>query len=320
VSKEYSLVLTDPRGAGCNDSENLTLADITSEKIADDIIYLIQNLKPKKYMIHGHSFGSVVATILSTKIAEKSVVQPSAIILEGVFGHYWDQRVNTVGLAEAWSKVSKEFSPTLRAKLISTEMNPFGLSNDQWIASIYQLTYLGVPAYLPYSSENILEYFVNSQSGHSLPEDLNRLAQSADYGSLPFGIKPWNAIACNELFYADMDGLSLTYSFGQLNSSVTKACSQTVPSPFNAQNWQMKHPTYYFIGQNDPATPSWQGLYHFYSQGNKKKKAFLIEKAGHRPLQLDLRDCMTQIYQAIFSETSMLTALPNCSTKYQTFQ
>ncbi len=203
VATDYSLVLTDPRGSGCNDSPDLTKEDISSEVIADDLIQLIKHLRPTNYMVHGHSYGTVVATILSTKIARENLPQPQGIFLEGVFGRYWDQRKEELGLTESWKQILLQISPQLQNELATSKENPYGLKSEQWLKGIYQFLYLGKAYFLNYSADDLLKYFSLKQQGQALPGDLQKLYGSINLGSLPSGEKTWEAIACNELFYMD---------------------------------------------------------------------------------------------------------------------
>lgn len=317
VSAEYSLVLTDPRGSGCNDSAEIALADISSEAIADDLIQLIKHLKPTNYIVHGHSYGTVVATILSAKIAQENITQPQSIFLEGVFGRYWDQRKEEFGLTESWNKTFPQFSPQLQNELLKTEQNPYGLKVEQGLKAVYQFLYLGKSYFLNYSPDDLLKYFSLKQQGQSLPSDLKKLYGSINLGSLPSGEKTWAAIACNELF--SVDEQALDYSYGKLNSRIVKLCKETRARHYDSADWQIAHPTVYFLGKNDSATPLWQGEYHYENQKKNLKTVFKVPGAGHRPLQLNLNDCIGEIFKAQFKGLSLKAAVKRCAAPVEIF-
>ena len=311
VSKDYSLALTDPRGAGCNDSSQIGIQDISSEAIADDIIALVKHLNPKNYILHGHSYGTVVATIFSSKIAKLNLPQPQAIILEGVFGQYWDQRKNEYGLVSSWKKIFRSLSEQMRAKLSSSEESPLTAKRDSWFQAIYQFLYLGKIYFLPYSYDQLLKNFIAKVEGKSYPDDLKKLYTSINFGGLPSSEKTWDAIACNELFYSGKE--SLDYSYGQLYHASKRRCQADRLNPYDSSAWQMQHKTVYFVGENDPSTPLWQGQYHYDHQEGKQKTFVKVIDAGHRAFQLNLNDCAADLYTALFNNLEITKELKKCA-------
>lgn len=311
ISKEYSLVLTDPRGAGCNDSIDISSPDINSELIADDVIELVRHLNPKNYILHGHSYGTVVATIFSKKIAKLKLPQPNAIVLEGVFGQYWDQRKNEYGLVSSWKKIFHSLSEQMQTKLSRHAESPLAEKQDHWFQAIYQFLYLGKIYFLPYSYDDLLKNFTARTEGRVYPEDLKKLYDSINFGGLPSSEKTWEAIACNELFYSAKE--SLDYSYGQLFQKSKRRCRADRLNPYDSASWQMKHKTVYFVGENDPSTPLWQGAYHFDRQKENEKLFIRVQGAGHRPFQLNLKDCSSHLYGALFKNLQLREELKKCA-------
>lgn len=311
LSKEYSLVLTDPRGAGCNDSENIKAKDISSELIADDLVALVKHLKPKNYIVHGHSYGTVVATIFSNKIAALNLPQPKAIVLEGVFGKYWDQRKNEFGLVSSWKKIFRSLSIAMQQKLSNHAQSPLTTKEASWFQAIYQFLYLGKIHFLPYSYDELLKNFTAKVEGRSYPEDLKKLYSSINFGGLPSSEKTWEAIACNELFYSGKE--SLDYSYGQLHYESKRRCLADRLNPYDSAKWQMQHKTIYFVGENDPSTPLWQGEYHFDHQTHKQKQFVRVRDGGHRAFQLNLNDCAADLYGALFNNLELTKELKKCA-------
>jgi pimeloyl-ACP methyl ester carboxylesterase len=315
ISKDYSLVLTDPRGAGCNDSPDITSSDITSEQIAKDVIQLVHQLNPRHYIVHGFSFGTVVATIFSSLIANQAVVPPESIILEGVFGHYQEEP-NENGIFAAWDQIRSRLSPSTRAALLSSEQNPFGLTLDEWFGAVYNLIYFGQVSWLPYSLDQLLNIFVDYENGIPLPFGINSLWADLSDGSLPFSVKTNTAIVCNELFFdPSIEIGKLSYAFGVFQSAGSNPCKATHPSHYDSKLWQVHERTLYIMGANDPATPLTQGLYHFDNQQNKDNVAIIVSDAGHPALSIGLRDCMHDIYENAWTGGSISPALKKCAAE-----
>ena len=313
VSKDYSLVLTDPRGSGCNASPEMLPSDITSEQIASDIVQLVHALKPKHYIVHGLSYGTVVATIFSNLIAAQNEVQPDAIILEGVFGHY-EEASDEHTMFDAWKQIVPQFSSATRALLLSSEQNPYGLDSGSWAMAAYNLAYLGKVAWLPYSFDQLLKIFVDQQRGIQLPSDISSLPELRDDGSLPTGVDTYEAIACNELFYDPGFGiLTSSYAHGFFELTGLQECYATSPHHYDSKLWQMRQRTLYIMGADDPATSLTQGLYHFTHQQNTNKAAVIVANGGHPALQIDLHDCMHDIYESAWAGSPISLALKKCS-------
>ena len=272
---------------------------------------LIQHLKPSHYLIHGHSYGTVVATILSNKIAQTKMPQPEAFILEGVFGHYWDQRKKELGLVSSWKKIFRSLSRNTQALLSKSAQSPLTTRQERWFQAIYQFLYLGKIYFLPYSYDELLKNFAAKVQGLAYPSDLKKLYASINFGGLPSSSKVWNAIACNELFYSGEE--SLNYAYGKLEYESIRNCPTDRMKPFDSAAWPMQHKTVYFVGENDPSTPLWQGQYHYEHQKENQKTFVIVQDAGHRPFQLNLNDCAAELYSGLFNNLQLSEELKKCA-------
>jgi len=88
--QKYNAILTDPRSIGCNQvNKNLPIDSFSSQNVANDIVAIILKLNLKNYIIYGHSYGTVVATLLGQLSSAGIIPKPRAIILSGTLGNYF---------------------------------------------------------------------------------------------------------------------------------------------------------------------------------------------------------------------------------------
>ena len=314
VAKDIATIYTDPRGSGCNDAVEVTNSDISSELIADDILAMIEHLELSNYVIHGQSHGTIVATILSAKLsAHNNVTPPKAIILEGVFGKYWDPRENDVGIVTAWSNSKRKFEKSTLEELNAYSKVPFKLDLGEWFHVVQRFTYLGRPFFLPYSESELLKIALAEKQGKSLPRDIRTLYSSNDTESLPLSLRTWQAITCNEMYYASDEGMDAEYSSGNFLFKFKVSCNATSPRPYDSSNWQILQRIIYFSGDIDSLTPPWHANYHFNHQTSPNKTLVSVASGGHRALQLNLRDCMSSIYRGAFRNSPLTLLLNRCA-------
>jgi hypothetical protein len=78
----------------------------------------------------------------------------------------------------------------------------------------------------------------------------------------------------------------------------------------------MNVPIYYFVGENDPATPVWMAHRHFNRQNNSQQLLVEVLEAGHNPLLAGLSDCSAKIWNQILrNEGDLSVSLSSCKLK-----
>lgn len=218
-------------------------------------------------------------------------------------------------MASSWSRITPRFTPETRLKVEGQDKVPMGLQEPQWINVISSVTYFGEARWLGLDYENLLTASIREATG-SAPKEFQLLDAISNYGSpLAEGEKTYNAIACNELF--DHSHLKLKYANGNVTDTSQIRCEPTNLQPYDSARWQMRLRTVYVMGEDDPSTSFESQLYHFRHQINDNKLVIQVEGGGHLPLQINLRDCLPQIYSSAADNHELSKALQACSAKTQ---
>src|SRR5690606_35771419 len=102
---------------------------------------------------------------------------------------------------------------------------------------------------------------------------------------LPEKVTIYKQIACREIA---TDIRDIKYDFdweqGDLVVGEDRFCADTpFTNPFDAKNFPVTSPIYYFTGTLDPITPEFQIRYHFESQKNSKHR-IAVADGGHHAL------------------------------------
>jgi pimeloyl-ACP methyl ester carboxylesterase len=284
ASNEYGLIETDPRGGGCNDDPRLNTKNISAESIAGDIIAIVNELNLSNFAIHGHSFGTVVATI----VASRSPIQPKATILEGAIGHSFGPG-HPFGFVLAWEAAFPRFSKHLQDRFTRSEGNPFGLDNAKWQDAVNEYLYLGDVRWTsaPHIQDSLLYSTVQIASGGEAELDLQEaISKGVPNGALPFSQKVWDSTYCTNISSYKNEPM-MDFRFGHFIESHEPPVCEGTNALFDARDWQIPGNLIYFVGEHDPATPSWQAEYHFESQSRATRYMIQVPGGGHRSLQFN---------------------------------
>ncbi len=310
-SNDFAVVRTDPRGVGCNESNALTTADFTSYEIALDILAVVRELKPKRYFLHGISYGTIPATIAASLAEKENLPLPEAVILEGTIGKAYEKDEYNQGILNAWKDEKKKLPKNVIDQLSSSKL-PFNYSSRDWATYLSTALIFGV---LPYSGktyfEETLPYLISDKRDYLelhmktflLPPNENRK-------------EVYKAIACRE-FVPDVRDVKYDYDLvnGDLVVTDKKLC-EGIPfdRPYDSKNYQVKSPIYYFSGNLDPVTSRQQALHHFNSQ-NVKRTFVSLERGGHQTLSGNLMDCFENIWLSILNSSDLAKSLSQCLLK-----
>lgn len=289
IPANATLILTDPRGAGCNDFPDLAVSEITTALIARDVSLLIKALGLKHYILYGVSFGTAVATEIAGTTQEFGIPAPESLVLEGVVGE----------------KFALEKESSFMSILLTNITNSLGihLSNANVDASVNLALYagqIGKPAFLDLSTQDFIQYASDPDPNARNPLT-DAIAQAWGQSALPFSQKVQDAIWCSEL--ADYTQ-NFSYSLASGSKLILnyETCSKSGPNYFDAANWKISAPIFYFSGTWDTQTPIHQAQYHFQSQAQNKQRHWVVtEEAGHHSLQFNLMDCRESLWNAILA-------------------
>lgn len=302
VPQNFGIILIDPRFTGINRSDTaLSFTNsITSFGVAEDIYSIITSLNIDNYILYGVSYGTVPATIVAA-IAKNN--PPRAVVLDG-----------TVGRAFKQSEYHKEFSKQWTTFVQSIDRNTWVKFKDRVKNFIKQKLFtpddfgeIILALFMPDPNEGALA-FVN-QVAHA-PEQ-GAYAYIKYYVDLIHGIhadkgtKLFHAlILCREISpdsHPDSADFAFNGESDELQSGGRANCSQYIKSKqinlFDSKKYQISVPIIYLQGENDPATPTPQSLYHFKNQKTATEKYYVYRPKGRHGLISDeFKKCNTHFW------------------------
>lgn len=300
-----NVISTDPRGSGVNASywsAGGKDKDLSTEKVADDIIAIIESQKLKNYSLHGSSFGTAVATVVASKLERaKSNFLPKSIILQGVVGRAEQEGEQSSATRKVFDEIKTEAGFCVTCKLDSLQgpLSPTQIGNlMETLQSLGKDTAAGVVK--GYTTEQLTEM------GKKNAEPLG-----------PNELRVYNSIACREYF---LKGITdTTYNKGELTGPSGGSCKdQKRDRPFDSKMWQVKTKTYYVVGTSDNFTPLTQARYHFENQSNANKEVICVPRGGHTPLKYNMPSCSTQVFSKMSAGIDIGSSdLSNCGALVQ---
>jgi pimeloyl-ACP methyl ester carboxylesterase len=318
LPKSYNFVLTDPRGAGCNEDPALNSDRyFRSRFLAQDTLAIVRKLQetegqPLSYVLYGQSYGTLQATMTASMAASMHVSPPRALVLEGIVGHSFQNFAEYFqGIQEEWRSVRSGVSEEWRRKF-KTGVLP--LANSKvWALVVEEQMMRGFdPTRGPH-----LNYLTSGGGTMELLTMVNGIDGASAHGET---VLPMNRMAtvigCRELFgdiYMNRDLVD-----GELVMTGKDFCdgdNSGIQEPFDAALWPVTVPIVYFEGDHDPDTPPAQARYHFESQTQAERYYVRLDRAAHAPLtvSLKIKDCPDRIWQSLTGElTSLPKALNYC--------
>lgn len=308
---EFAIVRTDPRGVGCNQNSALSDKSLTSDQIANDIVSIVRELKPKHYFIHAISYGTIPATIAAAKIQNSNLPSPDAVILEGVVGRAFAKDEYYQGILNSWKTLKATLPQDVLTKINSPNI-PFGLNSSQWAAGLSSILAYGIlPDEQNFARDQLL---MLGKQASNLPLLEARIRSQIKVPTAE-KTKVYQTIACHEIV-PDVRDVKFDYDFknGDLVISSLDLCKGIVfDRPFDSRKYQTKTPIYYFSGGLDPVTPQSQARFHF--AGQTGPRTFIsVPRGGHAALSVNLGDCSDNIWISLLSgqQGSFKAALGTC--------
>jgi pimeloyl-ACP methyl ester carboxylesterase len=303
----WGYLLTDPRGVGCNTlaetpSGAASSAFFTTKNVADDVIAAIRDRKLDTYVLFGVSYGTALGTTVIHTIEKANDPKPRAVVLEGVLGRAFGKDFVGGEYLEQWDRVRRSLPADVLTEL-ETRPKPFGLDSLQWSRALMEL----LPVSPTFVASNLGA--LSQQRSDVTPETrkeivaLFRESGSAPPLTAPGEVELYRQIACREIMdTVPASDLDVVFSKGNLvrNSAEegTKCAGLKVETPYDSAKLQFKTPVYYFIGQDDVATPAFQGEYHFAKHEGPATK-IVSTGAGHNSLELNQEPCARAVMTSI---------------------
>jgi pimeloyl-ACP methyl ester carboxylesterase len=319
VPPSYGLVTTDPRGVGCNLTSNVDADSFyrTSE-FANDVVAAIADLRTKgmgPFVLHGHSYGTVLATHIAHRLAEPDQPKPEAVVLEGVVARAFTNEWMAASYVDEWKLQKASLSPAVRSAL--REPQPLGYDGKVWGNFFMVVTsQLG-----PDAMQNSFKLLEPDDAGNPIPENIEKLKALIEaLGKIEVATGPalvlQKNVACHELT-SDLpeDNVDVVLEDGEITKApdVGTLCrGLEIERPFHVRDHLYPFRTYYFLGEHDTATPPWQGKLHFDTLTTADRVEVVVKGAGHLPLSRHLDPCGPSLVEAIAAGKGFGDALDAC--------
>jgi pimeloyl-ACP methyl ester carboxylesterase len=302
----FSYIQIDPRGVGCN-RHIKNNQSLTSKDLANDVLEIVKKEKINKYILHGISYGTMVATITAALSEERAdVPSPIAVVLEGTLGRRVLDSEENAALIKEWSKYKKQ-APQEVLNFYKNVVPHLDVDSKDFASFITTMLSVGR---IPRFSD---QYFLDLEiiSWLAFPDEFRKQKIEERIRSITKEepeelIELYRKIACDEFISSKYDPIFENNDL-VLKPSLDSWCKGiSVIEPYESSLYQIPSPIYYFNGTNDPITPLWQANYHF--EGQKKspyKVSINVIDGGHNPLDINLRDCMIETWLALTKEQSL---------------
>lgn len=340
-SNDIGQILIDPRGVDCNyfGKNDFDLNTITSTQTAMDIIEVIKKENLKDYIIYGHSYGTLLGTILTSLInKDLTIPQPKALVIEGVIGkHYTNGYQYYQDHVDIVNQLFDE-NPHVK-KLFMDENNlPLGWNAVAWLEYLINIPPVGInPISHPFIESpwhKLLELEMYLAKGAEVPKDLMTYFKEwwgyddgvtdVDVGQNlngPFSSQDEDAyldlnefltetILCHEIApeipWSYDSFLFVNGVLVQDRSSAPLSCgANALKFPYDSKNFPIQSNTIYIQGTHDGQTPLKGARYH-YNENTAAKKVFLqVEGAGHMASFLELNGCLMDLFHVIESDPNL---------------
>ena len=316
VPEGYGLILTDPRGVGCNQVDSSrALRDefYTTENIASDILAALASVRPEKYILYGRSYGTMVATVAASRALEEIGAEPFAVVLQGIVGKAFFGNSISQGYLDIWAFEKSKLSSSVLN--IFERGSPLGYSDSVWGLAIANLLAEGKTGH-----GDAIQLLGGVLPGSPLQAPLEQAISS--FSSQPSAdvTQLYRAITCHEVSsvvsqpIVDVD---LRLVNGELIPSIGHLC-EGIPldRSYNSADWQIRAPLYYFAGSLDPATPISGAHFHYDNQLFSNRTFVTVVDGGHRALESGLADCLTPVLESIGNGgTDLDDVLQTCALK-----
>jgi pimeloyl-ACP methyl ester carboxylesterase len=316
VPPKFGLILTDPRGIGCNFNENLKKNDFQTPLLAGDILSILKDmsLSPEQTILYGASYGTVLATTtaeLNNRLGNKPF---KMLVLEGVLGKAFVGQEYLNQYAISWEKyVSRKGGNDFRKK-ISSAVIVNNLDKSMFASFLNGYLLLGSWGNMGHVLDMPLDLLQNDFS--KFKNDYYTPSPSHDSmnaeGQMYLNL--WSQIWCREISNPG-DGQELLFDNGKLIVSQTvngkndKSCDGAKPDRlYDSKTISLREKIVYLQGEDDPATSATQAYYHFVNQKKSQERVFvLFKQLGHAPsavIQMLMAGKMDSIWYEGFSEKS----------------
>jgi pimeloyl-ACP methyl ester carboxylesterase len=314
LPKTYNLILTDPRGIGCNPVPTPPVDFFTTDNLASDVLAIIAARGLTDYYLFGWSYGTQLATVVASA-AESRGMAPRGLVLEGTVGRYFDDATMPIygGFEREWMRVKAALSPAVAARFESP-MLPLGLSGAQWAAFINDNTLLAIPG-----QPGLVDRLTGVGSADpavlaALEKDVRATADGF-LGTPPELKELYPSIVCGELATSDNTDMALVGGVMVGHQDPDFCRDRPLARPFDSARYPVRAPIIYVQGDQDPATTLENARYHFDHQVEGPKHLVTVPGGSHYPFGA-MADCFAAFWDGVRTNTtSLAAALDTCRVK-----
>ena len=318
--RTFHVIYTDVRGAGCNagDPGNPFPVDaLTTEYFSRDVLAVVQYLRLTSYVLFGISYGTAHATVM-TNIAQREGFQaPSALVLEGILGHWEINARDVVDYNYQWNHAKTLLPPGVVSAFQAS--SPYGIPSSDWILLLTQTLNDGAT---PEHRGNSTVFYLKLLD----TTDPNELAQAIatiknEIARIKAGFRADTLRLASILHCTETTGS--VYTRDLVNGEIVNTGSDKCPG------WNLRHirpydsadypvvtvPIYYFEGTRDPTTSPENAYHHFVTQTQTNRLLIWVVAGGHTDLSGTLHQmgCTPGIFEAIaMNGTGLRAALDQC--------
>jgi pimeloyl-ACP methyl ester carboxylesterase len=311
-------IMIDPRTVGCNrgDEEKFPDDSLTSDYLAHDVLSVIKDLKLKKYVIHGHSYGSQAATFVAGLAAERGVTSPHAVFLSGILGR--GEADGSFGipfnLSLQWELIKATLSPEAVKILSSGE--PLGIEDWRWGRMIRRGLYDGYYVSNGVFKNPLIERLQSVDKTDSAEQKalIEFLTQDGtpSLGQSDYSERLFARVDCHE--FSPNDG-SVDFVEGKLIPTEDPCVDDPYDRPYDSAKFEITSPIYYLAGTADPAAPYAGARHHFEHQNSAQRNFMTLKGGGHTMIGYIFQDCKDELWNAIFAQKNLDSIIGKCSVK-----
>ena len=313
IPANFGVILTDPRGVGCNQERKgeqlFPNSFFQSESVASDILSIVTHERLKKYILYGESYGTLVATIAAAKAETLGMQKPMALLLVGVLGRTLPATHHMLAYWKKFKTWGKNEVPNFSAVL---DLALDRLSDERLFTRYQASLILQSFILLGYAQKtnrySLLDLLIvlNHTPDEPLYKPYYDLILGTSFKASPKAFRFRQRIACSELFKTDY---AIQFQNKDLILNKKENTCQNFKlgnKAFDSKKWLSTAPIYYFQGADDPVIPQSQAFYHF-SQQKTRRKLFVFQQGSHSPLTQN--SCILPVFSAVVKDAESAAPL-----------
>jgi pimeloyl-ACP methyl ester carboxylesterase len=302
---DRNLILTDPRGVGCNAHGAPHETDFYgTDRFASDVLAIVADLELQDYVLYGHSYGTVLATVVASRATSEGLPPPRLVVLEGIVGPAIEN--DDAAYRELWGRVRDALPEAVQSQLLA-ETPPLGFSRLQWgefITAILSQT----------SPQTLFDLLMGLDEGQD-PSDLRQTVDELTSGPHSWEneevMSLFRPVACEEIAENSWFGFELVE--GEVVPTVNACDAIDLVTPYDPADWPIDAPIVYVEGDRDPATTPQGAHAHFDAQPQTDRTFISVRGIGHVPLQwYAAAVCGDDLFAALLDERPIADALQAC--------